>query len=69
VIPIGRGSNDTMFPAEPFDLKENIEECKSAFGVPPRPHWITTYYGGHVCLLFKVLCEIPVHPCMFIVAI
>ncbi|KAL9351402.1 hypothetical protein Peur_054082 [Populus x canadensis] len=47
VIPIGRGSNDTMFPAEPFDLKEYIEECKSAFGVPPRPHWITTYYGGH----------------------
>ncbi|KAK6929127.1 Peptidase S28, partial [Dillenia turbinata] len=24
VIPIGRGSNDTMFPAEPFDLNEYI---------------------------------------------
>ncbi|KAJ6432951.1 hypothetical protein OIU84_020067 [Salix udensis] len=47
VIPIGRGSNDTMFPADPFDLKEYIEECKRTFGVPPRPHWITTYYGGH----------------------
>ncbi|KAJ6325545.1 hypothetical protein OIU76_012592 [Salix suchowensis] len=36
-----------MFPADPFDLKEYIEECKRTFGVPPRPHWITTYYGGH----------------------
>ncbi|CAI9104933.1 OLC1v1003725C2 [Oldenlandia corymbosa var. corymbosa] len=47
VMPIGRGSNDTMFPAAPFILKDFMESCKSTYGVSPRPHWITTYYGGH----------------------
>ncbi|KAF8396468.1 hypothetical protein HHK36_018091 [Tetracentron sinense] len=47
VFPIGRGSNDTMFPAAPFDLNSYIEYCKKSYGVPPRPHWITTNYGGH----------------------
>ncbi|KAG8371236.1 hypothetical protein BUALT_Bualt13G0066700 [Buddleja alternifolia] len=47
VMPIGRGENDTMFPALPFDLQQFIEDCKSSYGVPPRPHWVTTYYGGH----------------------
>ncbi|KAL3849604.1 hypothetical protein ACJIZ3_011486 [Penstemon smallii] len=47
VIPIGIGENDTMFPAAPFNLNEYINGCKDLFGVPPRPHWVTTYYGGH----------------------
>ncbi|CAL5424109.1 unnamed protein product [Camellia sinensis] len=47
VIPIGRGSNDTMFFAWPFNLTSFTEDCISSFGVPPRPHWVTTYYGGH----------------------
>lgn len=47
VIPIGIGSNDTMFPSAPFDLSQFIEDCKSLYGVSPRPHWVTTYYGGH----------------------
>lgn len=47
VMPIGRGRNDTMFEARPFDLKEFIEDCNFTYGVQPRPHWITTYYGGH----------------------
>ncbi|XP_028071371.1 lysosomal Pro-X carboxypeptidase-like isoform X2 [Camellia sinensis] len=47
VIPIGRGSNDTMFFAWPFNLTSFTEDCISSYGVPPRPHWVTTYYGGH----------------------
>ncbi|PSR89907.1 Lysosomal Pro-X carboxypeptidase [Actinidia chinensis var. chinensis] len=47
VMPIGRGSNDTMFPAAPFVLQSFIDDCRSKYGVSPRPHWITTYYGGH----------------------
>ncbi|XP_077233616.1 uncharacterized protein LOC143875921 [Tasmannia lanceolata] len=47
VIPIGRGSNDTMFQAQPFDLKSLTEACQAYYGVIPRPHWITTEYGGH----------------------
>ncbi|KAL7127178.1 hypothetical protein ABFS83_14G238000 [Erythranthe nasuta] len=47
VMPIGRGQNETMFPAAPFNLTEFIRICQEIYGVPPRPHWITTYYGGH----------------------
>ncbi|KAK4440668.1 Lysosomal Pro-X carboxypeptidase [Sesamum alatum] len=47
VIPTGRGENDTMFPAAPFNLHKFIKYCKSLYGVSPRPHWATTYYGGH----------------------
>ncbi|KAI4322347.1 hypothetical protein L6164_022051 [Bauhinia variegata] len=46
VIPIGFG-NDTMFPPDPFNITSYVEECKNRYGVPPRPHWVTTYYGGH----------------------
>ncbi|KAJ6765472.1 PROTEASE S28 PRO-X CARBOXYPEPTIDASE-RELATED [Salix purpurea] len=45
-IPIGIGNN-SMFPPDPFDLEDYIEHCKSLYGVPTRPHWVTTYYGGH----------------------
>ncbi|KAM7263526.1 hypothetical protein ACFE04_001209 [Oxalis oulophora] len=47
VIPIGHGYKDTMFPAAPFLLKEYEDACKATYGVLPRPHWTTTYYGGH----------------------
>ncbi|KAI3461349.1 hypothetical protein Pfo_018012 [Paulownia fortunei] len=47
VIPIGRSEHDTMFPASPFNLHQFIKDCKGFYGVPPRPHWVTTYYGGH----------------------
>ncbi|KAF2310045.1 hypothetical protein GH714_006309 [Hevea brasiliensis] len=39
--------NNSMFPPDPFILSSRIKQCKSEFGVVPRPHWITTYYGGH----------------------
>ncbi|KAL5131949.1 Lysosomal Pro-X carboxypeptidase [Glycine soja] len=46
VIPIGIGNN-TMFQPDPFSLKSYAKDCKKQFGVSPRPHWVTTYYGGH----------------------
>ncbi|XP_022756641.1 lysosomal Pro-X carboxypeptidase-like isoform X2 [Durio zibethinus] len=46
VIPISIG-NGTMFEPSPFDLKRFMNRCESFYGVPPRPHWITSYYGGH----------------------
>lgn len=51
VMPFGIG-NDTMFQPSPFDLKRFVERCKKEYDVSPRPHWITTYYGGHVCTSF-----------------
>ncbi|GAY67005.1 hypothetical protein CUMW_253280, partial [Citrus unshiu] len=47
VSPIGIGKNETMFQADPFYLTEYRDSCNKSFGVVPRPHWITTYYGGH----------------------
>ncbi|XP_019176721.1 PREDICTED: lysosomal Pro-X carboxypeptidase-like [Ipomoea nil] len=46
VFPIGRGDGDTMFYPSPFNLQQFSQDCINGFGVPPRPHWITTYYGG-----------------------
>uniref|UniRef100_A0A7N0TKC3 Lysosomal Pro-X carboxypeptidase n=2 Tax=Kalanchoe fedtschenkoi TaxID=63787 RepID=A0A7N0TKC3_KALFE len=46
VMPIGRG-NETMFFPSPFNLTEFNQQCKRSYGVEPRPHWSTTYYGGH----------------------
>ncbi|KAL5580175.1 hypothetical protein UlMin_012617 [Ulmus minor] len=46
VIPIGI-NNGTMFEADPYNLKSYIKACQDSYGVPPRPHWVTTYYGGH----------------------
>ncbi|WRX32245.1 Peptidase S28 - like 5 [Theobroma cacao] len=46
VIPIGIG-NGTMLEASPFNLTSFIKQCESFYGVPSRPHWVTSYYGGH----------------------
>ncbi|MED6132910.1 hypothetical protein PIB30_023316 [Stylosanthes scabra] len=46
VIPIGIGNN-TMFEAQPYNYESFARDCKKKFGVTPRPHWVTTYYGGH----------------------
>ncbi|KAG6678984.1 hypothetical protein I3843_14G106500 [Carya illinoinensis] len=48
VMPIGHENcKESMFPSAPFNLNQFINECKSLYGVLPRPHWVTTYYGGH----------------------
>ncbi|XP_057458054.1 uncharacterized protein LOC130748827 [Lotus japonicus] len=47
VMPIGIEGNNTMFQPDPFNFKRFAKECKKSFGVSPRPHWVTTYYGGH----------------------
>nr|XP_007150133.1 hypothetical protein PHAVU_005G129500g [Phaseolus vulgaris]ESW22127.1 hypothetical protein PHAVU_005G129500g [Phaseolus vulgaris] len=46
VIPIGIGNN-SMFQPQPFSFKSFANGCKKLYGVSPRPHWVTTYYGGH----------------------
>nr|GMC51056.1 lysosomal Pro-X carboxypeptidase-like [Ipomoea batatas] len=45
VFPIAKGI-DSMFDPAPFNLEQYSQFCISAFGVPPRPHWVTTYFGG-----------------------
>ncbi|CAN7121845.1 unnamed protein product [Brassica rapa subsp. narinosa] len=45
VMPIGHDKHDTMFQTAPFNMTSFIDDCKSKYGVSPRPHWITTYFG------------------------
>ncbi|XP_031267895.1 lysosomal Pro-X carboxypeptidase-like [Pistacia vera] len=49
VIPIGIGVNNTntMFQPSPFDMDKYTKTCQALFGIAPRPHWITTEFGGH----------------------
>ncbi|KAL1345520.1 hypothetical protein HN51_019248 [Arachis hypogaea] len=46
VIPISIGNNSLLEPS-PFNYESFARDCKKKFGVAPRPHWVTTYYGGH----------------------
>ncbi|XP_020257554.1 lysosomal Pro-X carboxypeptidase-like isoform X2 [Asparagus officinalis] len=47
VMPIGCDSNDTMFQAQPFNIYNYTMDCQKKWGVTPRPHWMTTEFGGH----------------------
>ncbi|PIA54888.1 hypothetical protein AQUCO_00901058v1 [Aquilegia coerulea] len=46
VMPIGHGVESTMFQYSPFDLGEYSKSCREKYGVDPRPHWVTTEFGG-----------------------
>lgn len=47
-------SNESMFPPSAFEYKEFADECTRKYGVMPRPHWITTEFGGSVSLLSSI---------------
>lgn len=47
VMPFSSTPNTTMYPLDLFDFKSFAEDCKRKYGVVPRPHWITTEFGGH----------------------
>ncbi|CAN6193975.1 unnamed protein product [Urochloa humidicola] len=40
-------SNESMFPPSSFSYDDRSDECLESWGVRPRPHWITTEYGGY----------------------
>ncbi|KAL3718212.1 hypothetical protein ACJRO7_003360 [Eucalyptus globulus] len=46
VMPLGI-TNNSMFPPAPFHLDNFIKRCYREYEVEPRPHWVTTHYGGH----------------------
>uniref|UniRef100_A0A0C9SAL5 TSA: Wollemia nobilis Ref_Wollemi_Transcript_2512_2353 transcribed RNA sequence n=1 Tax=Wollemia nobilis TaxID=56998 RepID=A0A0C9SAL5_9CONI len=45
VMPMNT-SADGMFPPSSYDFTEYEHECQREYGVKPRPHWITTEFGG-----------------------
>ena len=45
-------SNKSMFQPSTYDPKDFEVQCMDKYGVRPRPHWITTEFGGYVSDLF-----------------
>ncbi|XP_010527988.1 PREDICTED: lysosomal Pro-X carboxypeptidase-like [Tarenaya hassleriana] len=46
VMPIGLDKQDTLFQTNPFNMSDYTSKCESMYGISPRPHWISAYYGG-----------------------
>ena len=44
-----------MFPSYENDYEAFEEQCMRRYGAKPRPHWITTEFGGKVKLLLCLL--------------
>uniref|UniRef100_A0A0E0E4E1 Lysosomal Pro-X carboxypeptidase n=1 Tax=Oryza meridionalis TaxID=40149 RepID=A0A0E0E4E1_9ORYZ len=44
-------SNESMFPPFTFTYEGKSDDCFQSYGVRPRPHWITTEYGGNVSVV------------------
>lgn len=53
VMPIGHEKEDTMFQTKPFNMSKFTEKCESNYGVPPRPHWATAYFGIQVHIYYN----------------
>lgn len=49
IMPLGGNNEENIFPAHEWELGDIVSACKHAYHIEPRPHWITTEFGGHVC--------------------
>ncbi|GAB2229559.1 hypothetical protein Droror1_Dr00013805 [Drosera rotundifolia] len=46
VLPTDGNSKESIFPASTYNYSIRDAYCKSLFDIDPRPHWITTEFGG-----------------------
>nr|CAD1824712.1 unnamed protein product [Ananas comosus var. bracteatus] len=47
LLAVGGVSNSSMFPPSPYNFTDQVADCQeSNEGIPPKPHWITTEFGG-----------------------
>ncbi|KAL6005361.1 hypothetical protein ACLOJK_005927 [Asimina triloba] len=47
ILTIGGNRADSIFPQSNYNYSNRAKLCEANFGVTPRPHWITTEFGGH----------------------
>ncbi|KAK7284826.1 hypothetical protein RJT34_19579 [Clitoria ternatea] len=52
IMPVGGSNKESMFPESEWSYEDRVTSCQSFFNVTPRPHWITTEFGGHDIELF-----------------
>ncbi|XP_054803846.1 uncharacterized protein LOC129307018 isoform X2 [Prosopis cineraria] len=46
IMPTGGNNEESIFPASEWKYENRVAFCEVAFGTEPRPHWITTQFGG-----------------------
>uniref|UniRef100_A0A803L310 Lysosomal Pro-X carboxypeptidase n=1 Tax=Chenopodium quinoa TaxID=63459 RepID=A0A803L310_CHEQI len=46
ILPTDGNNKESIFPASSYNYSERDSYCTSLYGVQPRPHWITTEFGG-----------------------
>ncbi|KDO70540.1 hypothetical protein CISIN_1g0106562mg, partial [Citrus sinensis] len=47
IMLTGGDNKDSIFEESEEDYDARARYCKEAYGVDPRPNWITTEFGGH----------------------
>ncbi|GAB4833334.1 hypothetical protein Ancab_031578 [Ancistrocladus abbreviatus] len=47
VQPTDGNNEESIFPVSTYNYTARVAYCRNAFGIDPRPHWITTEYGGY----------------------
>ncbi|CAI0430129.1 unnamed protein product [Linum tenue] len=45
VMPQGASDEESMFPVSAWSFDNS--SCDPIYNISPRPHWITTHFGGH----------------------
>lgn len=61
VMPTGGSNNESMFPPAKWDYNGRLQFCKYFYHIQPRPHWITTHFGGHVSIFCLYIFTTVVH--------
>ncbi|KAK4281699.1 hypothetical protein QN277_013160 [Acacia crassicarpa] len=46
IMPQGASGEDGIFPVNEWNYEDRVAYCSATYGVEPRPHWITTEFGG-----------------------
>lgn len=46
-MPVGGSNKESIFPEYEWSYEARASWCDFFYNVQPRPHWITTEFGGH----------------------
>ncbi|XVF07596.1 hypothetical protein REPUB_Repub06bG0153000 [Reevesia pubescens] len=47
IMPTNGNNKESIFPESQWNYSRRAASCKGFYGVAPRPHWISTEFGGH----------------------
>lgn len=54
-MPVGGSNKESIFPEYEWSYEARASWCDFFYNVQPRPHWIATEFGGHVCIYYYSL--------------